>query len=321
MSTSPRRSQLRIAYSSSGAVQAGFGVGNWLANGAIDKLFSLLPGSEPRLEYISKDDEIFTCTGQDILDELVLARSIRISFELQIDIETLETLLFWGFGAQAGADITMLTETEFQPSPTTFIWGHDDAAGTALKLGDLVLDELTLNGEVTGRINCTVSFRGHGGPTDATGYDFPACDDGDPIRLSDGDFLLDGNSLIDDLRRIEFAYKNNLLFNDDPFTAASIDVTRMERGDQREELFTFTIYGQPGDANHTAALAKTKMPSAGLIGDGTPGILIEAASAILKQGDGPGHDGEAARSVLGLVARPVKISGDADTPVKATVLP
>jgi hypothetical protein len=320
MPITPRRSQLRIACSGTGAVQTDFGIANWLANGAITKLFSLTPGSEPRLEYITKDDEIFTCTGQDILHEIVLARSIRISFELQIDIETLEILLYWMFGAQSGDDILMLTETEFQPPATTFIWGHDDAAGTALKLGDMVGEEITINGEAAGRINCTVSFRGHGGPTDATGYVFPACDDGDPIRLSDGDFLLDGNSLIDDLRRIEFRYSNALLFNDDPFTAASVDITRMERADQREELFTFTIFGQPGDANHAASLLKTEMPIIWQIGADPGGISIEAAMAILKQGGGPGHDGEARRSVLELISRPVKISGDADTPVKAVVL-
>lgn len=320
MSTSPRRSQLRIAYSSSGAVQADFGISDWLADGAIDKLFTLAAGSEPQLEYVSKDDEVFTCTGQDILDEIVLARSLRISFDLQIDIETLAILLFWGFGAQAGDDITMLSETEFQPAPTTFIWGHDDAAGTALKLGDMTLDELTLNGEVSGRINCTVAFRGHGGPTSATGYVFPPCDDGDIMRLSDGDFILNSVSRIADLRRIEFSFKNNLLFEEDAHTAASIDITRMERHDRREELFTFTIFGQPGNADHLAALGKTKMPVTWQIGPDDNGIEITATSAILKQGEGPGHDGEAPRSVLRLVARPRKISGNANTPVMATVL-
>lgn len=321
MSTSPRRSQFRLAYSSIFAVQAGIGVADWLANGAIDALFNTVPGSEPKLEFVTKDDEIFTCTGQDILDEIVLARSLRLSFELQIDIDTLAGLLFWMFGTISGSDRLMLSETEFQPPATTFILGHDDALGTALKLGDMVGDEIVITGEAAGRINCNVSFRGHGGPTDATGYAFPECSETDPIRLSDGDFTLNSVSLIDDLRRIEFRYSNKLLFAEDPFTAADVDVTRMERADQREELFTYTIYGQPGDAHHLAALAKTKYPISWQIGDGTPGILIDATSAILKQGDGPGHDGEARRSVLGLVSRPVKISGDADTPVKATVQP
>jgi hypothetical protein len=318
---SPRRSQLRVAYSSSFATQSDFGIANWLANGGITALFNLIPGSEPKLEFVDKGDEIFTCTGQDILDELLLARSIRLSLDLEIDVATLAGLAGWGFGTVSGSDRLMLTETEFQPPPTTFILGHDDADGTALKLGDMVLDDLAATSEVYGLVRCTVSFRGHGAPTDATGYTFPTCTDADPVRLSDGDFLLDGNSLITDLRKIEFRFSNKLLFNDDPFTAADIDITRMERADQRETLFTFTIYGQPGDANHAAALAKTHMPVSWQIGDGTPGISIAAADAILKQAGGPAHDGEAARSVLELSARPVKISGDADTPVKATVLP
>lgn len=321
MSTSPRRSQLALCFSSAGAAQAAFGVGNWLANGAIDARFNLAPGSEPTLEYVTKKDEVLTCTGQDILKKILLARSIRISFELQLDIPTLEVLLGWGFGTVSGSDILMLSPSEFQPPPTTFIWGHDDVAGTALKLGDMVLDEIEITGEVNGRIACTVSFRGHGGPTDATGYTFPECSDSDPIRLSDGDFTIDGDSRIDDIRKIAFRFANGLLFEEDAHTAASVDITRMERADRRTELFTFTIYGQPFDALHQSALNSEEVPVSWQIGDGTPGILIAAANAILDQAGGPSHDGEARRSVLELTAEPTKVNGDADTPVKATVLP
>lgn len=320
MSTSPRRSQLRLAYSSAFATQADFGVVNWLADGALDALFNLVPGSEPRLEYTDKSDEIFDCTGQNILDEIVLAKSIRLTLEIEIDVQTLAGLLGWTFGTVSGADILMLGETEFQPPPTTFILGHDDAAGTALKLGDMTAEEITVTGEVAGRIRCTISFRGNGSPTSATGFVFPACDDYEPIRLSDGDFLLDGDSRIDDIRRIEFRYSNRLLSEEDPFTAASTDITRMERGDQREILYTFTIFGQPGDALDQSARDKEKVPVTWQIGADDDGVSIIAASAILKQGDGPGHDGEARRSVLGLQARPRKVSGDANTPVMATVL-
>lgn len=318
---SPRRSQLALCYSSTGATQADFGVANWLANGAIDARFNLAPGSEPTLEYVTKADEILTCTGQDILKKILLAKSIRISFELQIDIATLEILLTLGFGSTSGSDILMLSESEFQPAPTTFIWGHDDAAGTALKLGDMVLDELEVTGEVAGRITCTVAFRGHGTPVDVTGYAFPDCSDTDPVRLSDGDFILDGSSIIDDVRRVSFRYSNGLLFAEDAHTSSSVDIVRMERADRREETFTFTIFGQPGDANHLAALDFTEMDVSWQIGDGTPGILIAAANAILEQDTGPGHTGEALRSTLALRAVPTKIAGDADTPVKATTLP
>lgn len=322
MTDSPRRSQLAICYSSTGATQAGFGTGSWLANGAIDARFSLAPGSEPRLEYVTKADEILTCTGQDILKKILLAKSIRISFELQIDIATLAILLEWGFGATSGSDILMLSESEFQPAATTFVWAHDDAAGVALKLGDMVLDEIEVTGEVSGRINCTVAFRGHGTPVDVSGaFTVPECTDVDPVRLSDGDFILDGTPVIDDIRRVSFRFSNGLLFDEDAHTAASVDIVRMERADRREELFTFTIYGQPGDANHLAALAFTEMDVSWQIGDGTPGILIAAANAILEQAGGPTHGGEALRSVLELQALPTKISGDADTPVKATILP
>lgn len=314
----PRRSQARLAYSGAFATQSDFETP--LSDGAIDTLFNLVAGSEVRFQPVEKSDEILDCTGQDLIDEVILTKSLLISFDIEADASDIGGLLGWFFGTVSGDDRLMLGPTEFQPPPTTFIYGHDDAAGTKLKLYDMVGEEIRISGAVTERVKATVSFRGNGSPTPDNSYEFPDCSTPTPIRLSDGAFTLDGDDRLEDLRQIEFQYSNALLADDDPFTAASPDITRMERADRRTELFTFTIFGQPGDTDHQKALDYEKVPLSWRIGPADDGIEIIAASAILSQGGGPGHTGQAARSTLALQAKPIKIAGNAETPVMATVL-
>ena len=313
----PRRSQLRIAYPANFATQSDFTTA--LSNGAIDALFSLVPDSEPTLEFLDKNEQIIDCTGQFKLDEIVLARSCRLQFDIELDADVLAGLLGWGFGTVSGADRLLLSPTEFQPPVTSFIVGHDDAAGTKLKLKSMVLDEITLTGRVNERVRCQVSFRGHGAPTSAGAYTFPDCSAVTPIRLSDGLFTLDGDARLPDIRSLEFRFSNGLFFDEDPYTADSPDITRMERKDIRDMLFTFTMFGQPGDADHTKAIGKEKVDVSWRIGAADDGVLIAAAQAILRT-TGVGHDGEARRSVVNYQAEPIRVGSDGDTPIKATVL-
>lgn len=315
---SPRRSQARLAYSGAFAVQDDFDTP--LSDGAIDTLFNLFPGSEVRIEFVMKNDEIIDCTGQYLEDRVILAKSVRLSFEIEADASDIFGLLGWFKGTVSGNDVLMLGPTEFQPPPTSFVYGHDDPAGTKLKLTSMVGDEIRISGAVTERIRVSMVFRGNGSPASAGGYEFPDCSTPTPVRLSDGLFLLDSENRNDDLRQMEYQYSNGLLADDDPFTAASADITRMERADRRTALFTFTIFGQPGDGDHVKAINYNKVPVSWRIGPANDGVDIIAASAILSQGTGPGHTGQAARSVLGLQAEPIRLSGDANTPVMATRL-
>jgi hypothetical protein len=313
---SPRRSQARLAYSGAFAAQPEFGTA--LDDAEIDTLFTLLPGSEPRLEIVTKSDEIIDCTGQFVVDEIVLAKSSRLSFEIEADALIVAGLLGWIMGEVSGADILMLGESEFQPPPTSFVYGHK--TGIALKFKDMVGGEIKISGAVTERIKASVVFQGNGSPEAVEGFDFGDCTTSVPMRFSDGAFELNNIDRMNDLRNIEFSYSNKLLADEDPFTAASVDIARMERDDMRDNVFTFTIFGEPGDALHLAAINYEKMPLMWQIGPNTNGIQLIAASTILKQGGGPGHTGQARRSTLGLIAQPRKIEGDADTPVKATVV-
>jgi hypothetical protein len=315
---SPRRSQARLAYSGAFATQADFG--DPLSDGAIDTLFNLVAGTEVRIEFPNKSDEIIDCTGQELIDEILLGKQCRISFDIEADASDIGGLLGWFFGTVSGDDRLMLGPTEFQPPPTSFIYGHDDPAGTKLKLVDMVGEEVRISGAVTERIKVSLSFRGNGTPLTPGAYTFPECSTPTPLRLNDGAFTLDSEDRLADLRQIEFQYSNALLADDDPFTAASVDIQRMERADRRTNLFTFTIFGQPGDADHLKAIAYDKVPVSWRIGPADDGVEIIAASAILTQGTGATHSGQAARSVLALQAKPIKISGNAETPVMATVL-
>ena len=317
MPISPRRSQVRIAYSSAFASQSDFG--DPLSNSAIDAVFSLTD-NEPRFEITTKDDEIIDCSGQYKIDEVVLAKSCTLSFGIYAEASVLAGLLGWAFGTISGDDILMLGPTEFQPPATTLIYGHDGGNVDPLKLQDMVIDSISISGRVNERIKCNVTFKGHGEPPAATGYSFPECADVDPIYLKDGAFTLNSEDRAADLREFDFTYGNKLLSDEDPYTSTSVNITRMERADRRDYLLKFKLFGEPNDTTHQAALAKTKMPWTLQIGADDDGIEISCVSGILKQDGAPSHDGEARRSVLNLINEPIRISGNNDTPVKATVL-
>lgn len=319
MAIPPRRSQVRVAYSSTFAAQSD--IFTALSNGAVDALFNLLEGSEPRLEFILKTDEIFDCTGQYLIDKIQLTKSVRLSFEVEADAGDLFGLLKWFLGSSSGSDALMLGVTSFQPPATTFIYGHDDAAGTKLKLVGMVGDEIRISGRKSERIKVSLSFRGNGSPASPGSYTFPDCSTPTPLRLSDGAFSLNSVDSLAVLDEMEFVYSNNLLADDDPFISSSVDIQRMERADRRTVAYNFTVFGQPGDATHLLAIAYTKVPISWTVGPGSDGVTIPAVSAILSNAAGPGHDGQARRSTLGLTAEPIRIVGNNDTPCKATKIP
>lgn len=314
MAATPRRSQLRIAYSSTFAAQGSFG--SALADLAIDAVFSL-SDEDPRLEIITKDDEIIDCTGQYKIDEIVQGKYARISFGLEADAAILAGLLGWAFGVVSGNDRLMLGPTVFQGPVTTLIYGH--AGGSdGLKFKDMALNSIRVMGRVNERIKVSVEFVGNGSPTSAAGFPFPDCSTVTPIYLKDGTFSVNSTSYLADTREFEFSFSNNLLADEDPFEMDSVDVKRMERADMREVMLKWKVFGNPGGTLHTAALNKQKWPFSFRIGPSANGVTFDAVTAILKQDGGPSHDGEARRSVLGLMLEPLRVVGNTATPVKAT---
>ncbi|HEX8087669.1 MAG TPA: phage tail tube protein [Blastocatellia bacterium] len=311
----PRRGQVRIAHSSTFASESSFGTA--LSNGAIDKTFNLTP-ENPRFEIVTQDDRVLDCSGQFLSDEVVLARYCRLSFGIELDAATLWGLIKWGFGVVASSEATLLGPTSFQPPATSFIYGHDGSSVNPLKLKAMVLASLRITGRVAQRLSAQVEFRGHGNPAAATGYTFPECSAITPIYLKDCAFSLAGADRYADLREFDFNFSNELISEDDPFTLASPDITRMERGDIRQYGWNLKLLGEPNDSTHQSALAKTKVALSHRLGTSTENVTLDVASGVLKQAGGPGYDGRANRSVLDLALEPVKVSGNADTPILAT---
>src|SRR6185369_3798376 len=206
-------------------------------------------------------------------------------------------LIGWGFGVVADDEATLLGPTAFQPPPNTLIYGFDGGAVTPLKLKDMVLHSLRATGRVGARITAQVEFRGNGNIGSATSYTFPDCDAITPVYLKDGAFTLNSVNRYADLREFEFSFSNELISEDDPFTLASIDITRMERSDERDYGLTMKLLGEPNDTTHQAAMTKSKWPFSLRIGTSSDNITIAAASAIIKQNGTPTYDGRALRSV------------------------
>jgi hypothetical protein len=314
MST-PRRGQARIAHSSTFASQGSFGTA--LSNGAIDKVFNLTT-ENPRFEIVTQDDRVLDCSGQFLSGEVVLARYCRLSFGIELDTATLWGLIKWGFGVVASDEATLLGPASFQPPATSLIYGHDGSAVNPLKIKDMVLQSLRITGRVAQRLTAQVEFRGHGAPSAATSYTFAECAAITPIYLKDCAFSLAGTDRYSDLREFEFNFSNELISEDDPFTLASQDITRMERGDVRQYGWNLKLLGEPNDSTHQSALAKTKVALSHRLGASGDNVTLAVASGVLKQAGGPSYDGRANRSILDLALEPVKVSGNADTPILAT---
>ncbi len=313
--SSPRRSQARIAYSSTFALQSAFGTA--LGNGALDAVFNL-SDEEPKLEFVTKDDRIIDCTGQYSIDEVILSRYCRLSFGIEVEAAVLNGLVGWAFGTVSGDDSLMLSPSEFTLPVTSFIYGFVGGAQNPLKLKDMALASIRITGRVNERVKASVAFVGHGAPV-AGSFTFPDCSTITPVYLKDGAFTINSVSHLADCREFEFGYDNKPLIDEDPFTLASIDVTRIERADQREYLLKCTIFGEPNDTLEAASRTnpKTKYAASLRIGSATAGVTFTSASAIFRQ-RGTTFDGEARRNAIQYELEPVRLSGNANTPVKAT---
>ncbi|MFH3579441.1 hypothetical protein WAH98_20985, partial [Acinetobacter baumannii] len=85
------------------------------------------------------------------------------------------------------------------------------------------------------------------------------------------------------------------LTNDHPFTAASIDITRLERADLRQQQLSIAILGEKGDPLWTDAFNRAKKAVSLRIGPASGlNIQIDIPQAIITpDGGGIRFDGEA----------------------------
>jgi hypothetical protein len=121
------------------------------------------------------------------------------------------------------------------------------------------------------------------------------------------------------IRDFTYTYDNAVLTGDHPFTGQGIDATRLERADRRPSGLDVGILGEPGDAIHTLAKARTVMVGSLRIGPANLNVTVNVPQGALRL-DNPQvrFEGEANESVLRTNLQPRKVSGDGTTPSSVT---
>lgn len=308
---SPRKSQYAIAFSSTFAAQGAFGTG--LSDGAIDEVVSL-DETQPEVEVVLDNFEVIDCTGEYLARRLVLARSSRVSFGFYAEGRTLFGWLGLAAGVVADEEATLLPPFQYQPSPTTIITGNRGSSVKPLKFKDMVVDSVRITGRVANRITGRVQLRGHGGPTEVTGYTWADCETVDPMFLKDGAFVLDGANRAADLREFDFLLDNKLEFREDPFPFNSIDIAWMERAERREWPLNVTLFGELNDATYKKAISPTEgdneVDYSLRMGSTDDGITIASVGDALMSLTGQPYAGQVARSAQALNLIALRPSGE-----------
>jgi hypothetical protein len=204
----------------------------------------------------------------------------------------------WAFGVIAGDDVTLLPKGEYQPPATSLIYGHDGSAIQPIILKSMVLMKINIALAVSG-YTTTFEWLGHGAPSLASAYDWSDCNDDPVARFKDGAFSIDSVSRLSILSGYEFNFDNKPDPND-PFTRASVDITRNERADLRDLLLKCNLQGEVNDALYLAGIADptTRYPFSFRIGTTSDGVTFACTSALFEHNDGESYEGGFKRSVL-----------------------
>lgn len=320
---SNRRIQLKVAYAPGFTTQSDFGVP--LDPSELTRVLTFREGGQSHIEPVFKQEDLNDCTTQYLIDYIILHRTAKLTLDLEVDQEVLGGLLGMALGTTAGSSITMLGPTSFLLPATTLIVGFDDEDDLAIILSDAVVDSISLTAQIDQKFQCRVVFVGRGDMAVASGYEFPDCDLIDPLRFDQNAlFTWNGTEYINDTRKFEFSYNNNVPVSDFPFSVASVDIARaLERNDKRPCTFTWTVTGEEGDGlgSQAVSIPPTHHDLSVRIGSVTEGIQILAADAMVRPGNPlQGFDGEVSLAVLNLVLTPTRIPGDSATPITVNIL-
>lgn len=224
-------------------------------------------------------------------------------------------------GAQAPFTHEATHGTSDQVPATSFIVAAEDSDEQPAELyKDMVVNTVEITGEVRGKVRLTVGFIGSADVDDVVGFVAPDCPAVLPVYANDCLLTIDGVNRTEDLRSFAYNFGNNILSNDDPFPFSSIDVQRLERGDETS-AFRLALYGTAAHPVYAAALAEEVVPVSLRIGGAASHALISAAAGLALQDTPIGYAGEANRSVINLDATPFSVGGndpDSVTGVLAT---
>ncbi len=285
-----RSSALAIAYHPEWKRQAAFGTPIPAA-----QLVAAFPDTARNFPVRRETTEdILDCTGQALIDQIVTGRIGELTLEFDVSIEVLAGILAFAYGVASAPtgtgpythEFNMLGPGDFALPVTTMLAGFRGATAPPIRLQDLAVDSVRIRGAARGRITASVDVRFNGAMADATGATLPDCQTLTPLRMTDVSLTYDGTDLTPLLREFEFTYQNQILTNDHPFTAASIDITRLERADLRQQQLSIAILGEKGDPLWTDAFNRAKKAVS---------LRIGPASGLNIQIDIPAGDHHAGR--------------------------
>src|SRR5688572_4180798 len=199
-----RRSTLAIARPAAFDVQVDFETA--LAQGDIDTRIPL-SDEDPKLDLVTDKERILNCSGQELIDKILLSRMYRLTYGIKASPEEIFGHFGWGFGVVAGDSVTLLPETEFQPPATTLIFGHVGSDIQPYILKSMVLMKINIGASATG-YTITYEWLGHGAPAQAVAYDWPECPEITAARFKDGSLLINSIERNAESNGYDFAFDN-----------------------------------------------------------------------------------------------------------------
>lgn len=298
-----RRSTLAICRSATFAVQGAFLTA--LSQAAIDTRIPL-SDEDPKIDLITDKERILNCTGQQLIDKILLSRMQRLTYGIKAIPSEIFGHCGWGMGVVAGDTVSMLPDTVFQPPPTTLIVGHKGSGIQPFIMKSMVLMKINISATPTG-YTITFEWLGHGAPVPAVAYTIPDCANVTAARFKDGSLLIDSVERKAESSGYDFSFDNKP-DQKDPFTIAGPDITRNERADEVERILKAKLFGEYGDADYVLGTADpmTEQPWSFRIGSLTDGVTFAAASSGFElDSGGESYDGGFKRSVLPYVLEPL----------------
>jgi hypothetical protein len=325
-----RRSTLRIAYSPTFKKQGVFGTP--LSNSELTAVLTARVGTQEHVEVAETIEDVFDCTGQYKVDDIVLHRIATLTIDLEGDAQTVMGFLaLWGgaTGAPSGAGpyvhtVNMLGPTVFDLPVTTMIVGFAEGSDPGVIFQDVACNRITFTGRIGENLRVRIELVGNGALPSATSFTFPDCTQPNPLRFTTGSsFLLNSVEKLNiaGIRDFELVLDNNMPLNDYPFIFSDVDVKRLARGDRRPCFMRPSILGIVTDALGVAvrAVPKNHWPFTLKIGSSTTYVQIAAADNIVRpRRPLTAWDGEVAESKLQIELEPDRIPGNAATPLVFT---
>lgn len=204
--------------------------------------------------------------------------------------------------------------TQDQTPATDLVVGFETDSTPAQQYVDMVVNSVTIRGEIRGKVSVELEILGSAKTLDAIAYSVPACVNVTPVYTRDCRIEVGSTFISSNVREFTYTYSNNIFSGDDAFPYDDIDVVRLEHGD-RTSSFNFTVYGSRGDDLYTTAENEDVVQVFLILGAPSNRVIIDAPKTSVKLADDPiTFAGEANRSAISVTGTPFFDGGTAGTP-------